>query len=322
MKRIITISTLLMFIAAAQAFAAVKLKINHYLGEVPISLALAGENNLGERFKLDRLEYYISQISITHDGGKVTTVENYWILVNTAFETDEILGDFDIQNVESITFYVGVEQAVNHLDPSQYDSGHPLAPKFPSMHWGWQSGYRFVALEGHTGESLNTKFEIHALGNQNYFNTTVNTGSYQSGDDIIIEINADYAQSLRDIELSSGPIIHGDVYEAVDLLENFAEHVYSPVVESGVETANSGNNDYAVGPNPSNDGVFSLVAMGANNPGTKSILVADILGNEILELENVDLSSGIDLKIDSRGVFILNIIDETGFVHTEKLIVR
>ena len=103
-----------------------------------------------------------------HDTGKISQATGVYILANASQVLEVDLGSFDVTNVEAIKFSVGVNEPENHEDPTKWDSNHPLYPKSPSMHWGWASGYRFVALEGKTGDQLNKTFEIHALGDDNY----------------------------------------------------------------------------------------------------------------------------------------------------------
>lgn len=47
-----------------------------------------------------------------------------------------------------LRFHIGLSSQVNHGDPSRYAPRHPLNPLVNGMHWGWQGGYVFAALEG------------------------------------------------------------------------------------------------------------------------------------------------------------------------------
>lgn len=129
----------------------VYIQINHKLDTDPFDFSVEHTNNLGDEFNVTRLEYYMSSITITHDGGIETVVPETWILANAGTFTNVYLGSFDITTLESVSFGIGVEGDYNHLDPASYPSEHPLAPKSPSMHWGWSPGYRFVAMEGSGG---------------------------------------------------------------------------------------------------------------------------------------------------------------------------
>ena len=54
------------------------LRINHKLDLETFALDAVAQNNLGNTFKATRLEYYISQFTIIHDGGVETIVLRYY----------------------------------------------------------------------------------------------------------------------------------------------------------------------------------------------------------------------------------------------------
>jgi cytochrome c peroxidase len=45
-------------------------------------------------------------------------------------------------------FDVGLPPVTNHADPGAWPPGHPLNPLVNALHWSWQGGYVFAALEG------------------------------------------------------------------------------------------------------------------------------------------------------------------------------
>jgi hypothetical protein len=208
----------------------VYLKINHQLGSGDFSYNVPGSNDLGNGFKTTRLEYYIAEIAIIHDGGTVTEVDSTWILVDAGSYTNVLLGDYNISTLEGVRMSVGVEAAVNHNDPTLWPSNHPLAPQWPSMHWGWAAGYRFVCMEGKSGAGFAQDFQIHALEDKNYQTFTINTAGVTSGSDITIELDADYEEALSGIDVSSGLIEHSGNNEATygDLPKSFERNCVYP----------------------------------------------------------------------------------------------
>lgn len=49
---------------------------------------------------------------------------------------------------KGIRFRIGVDEATNKSDPNRYAPEHALNPQVNGLHWGWQGGYIFMALEG------------------------------------------------------------------------------------------------------------------------------------------------------------------------------
>lgn len=53
------------------------------------------------------------------------------------------------QEFKAIRFRVGVDAKTDSTDPQAWPPEHPLHPDVCGLHWGWQSGYVFLAIEGH-----------------------------------------------------------------------------------------------------------------------------------------------------------------------------
>lgn len=321
MKKTSILSILLLaFAVTGHAQKKVSLTIKHMLGTTPFAFSTASTNNLSQSFNITRVEYYISQISIIHDGGKLLSVPNKYILANGSANVNEELGTFAVTNVEGIKFYIGVETPTNNADPSLWPSTHPLAPKSPSMHWGWSSGYRFIALEGKSGSSLTTTYEMHGLGNPNYFQQTVMAAGVNSGSNVTINLDADYTQALYDINVASGPIDHGVDATDLDVIKNFRDRVFKP--GTGLPTSIKNIEtpvDVVVYPNPSK-GVFQLRA-NKNNAGITTAKVIDITGKVVVSLD-LKNTLNAEFQISNKGSYIINFYCGNDNVANQKIIVE
>lgn len=94
------------------------------------------------------------------------------------------------------------------------------------MHWGWSAGYRFVAIEGKAGMTFNTTFEMHGLGDPNYFSQTKTLIGVKRDTNIYVKLEADIAQALKGINITAGPIDHGVDATDLDVLKNFRDFVF------------------------------------------------------------------------------------------------
>ncbi len=299
----------------------VQLNIHHKLGASDFAMNQASANNLDNNFKVTRLEYYISEISITHDGGTRTNIEDQWILVDAGETTEIDLGSHDITSVEMITFHVGVDQAHNHLDPASYDSEHPLAPQLPSMHWGWSSGYRFVAMEGLGGASFNQTFQLHGLGDNNYFRTDVLVAATPVNNALVLDIDADYTRALEDINVSGGLIVHGEFAEAKKVLENFRDHVFTATNTSTSTVDFSEVQGLAVFPNPTPNGHASLLVSATGNQ-VYQVTITDVLGRQIRQYDVVPSNTNLDINLQNAGLYFINLHKEGQVVMTQKLMMK
>ncbi len=322
MTKSILLTIALMFtIMISKAQKNVYFTITHKLATANFAFNQTAQNDLMQDFKITRVDYYISGIKIIHDGGMETAVPNKYILAKGSANVIELLGNFNVTNVEGITFSIGVESPINNADPSLQPAGSPLSFQSPSMHWGWSSGYRFIALEGTTGSGFSTVFQMHGLGNANYFNQTKMVAGVPSGtNDIYINLNADYTQALKGINVSSGPIDHG--VDATDLtaLQNFRDFVFSPgtgipssigIVEDKLEV-----NIY---PNPTVDKLFIDFNNTTNH--ADRVIIADISGKVIIE-SNLSNTNEINVSSTPKGFYFLKFYNKNEVVANRKIVIK
>lgn len=319
MKKLFFLITLIIAASSSNAQKDVYFKINHLLDGNSFDFNQTATNNGGlsgtSDYQVSRLEYYIAEITLKHDTGQTTIIPDKWILVDPSSTTNEYLGNFDISNLESISFGIGVEFDVNHDDPALFSSSHPLGPKSPSMHWGWTAGYRFVAFEGTTGNGFNQIFQIHALGDKNYQKQTHITTGYVKNDELIIELDADYNEALNLITVSGNLINHGEDGEAAQLLSNFGSRVFSQAAV-GINENESRNISFSIAPNPSSKEIFIRIDPKYNN---LSYTVLDLTGRVVSTssvLENNKLS------IEEKGLYILNLFEDGKLIGSEKVIIN
>lgn len=293
------------------------LNINHLLGTAPFQLGSQATNNLGDTFTVERLQYYISDIYITHDGFQTTKVPDSWILVDASQPTNVLLGNRNFTIFEGIEFAIGVDSAHNHLDPSQYSLGHPLAPQSPSMHWGWSSGYRFVAMEGKSGANQAQTYEIHALEDQNYFYQSFGfTHNYSPGD-YTVSLDADYTEALHGIDVSTGPISHGGSGIGVTILENFRDRVFRYTVTTSADPGQEATRFTAM-PNPSN-GSVTLHADQRIAKDAEFVLM-DALGRE-LQKAAVDPSGMARMEVAAAGYYFVGLRHHGRVMDMQRLII-
>lgn len=208
----------------------------------------------GSFYRPELLRYYISKITIHHDGTKHTPLPDTYLLVDAKEVQRYSLGDLDVGSVDSITFYIGIDIDRNHLDPTTYPEWHPLALKTPSMHWGWAAGYRFVTYEGMAGTSeskLTAGFQIHTLDDALYTRVACAASSTRTAVGVDIPIRADYGRLLDAIDVSKGLIMHGSTDEAITLMRNMGSAVYSPGITTSVDDDDV--RETSLAPNPATD---------------------------------------------------------------------
>lgn len=321
MKKVLFILVAIVATLNSVAQKNVTLTIKHKLGANPFSFTQASQNNLMNDFKITRVDYYMSGFTIIHDGGMQMVVPaGKYILAKGDNNVVADLGTFNVTNVEGIKFHIGVEAPTNNADPSQWLTPHPLASQSPSMHWGWSAGYRFIALEGQAGATFGTNFQMHGLGNANYFEQTVTVAGVNSGSNVTINLDADYNQALKGINITTGPIDHGVNATDLTVLQNFRDFVFSAGTGFPLSVSSTiqdlGINIY---PNPSTGNVY----MNLNNANTKvsSANIIDISGKTIQKI-SLEGKTSINFQIATKGFYIIKLYNQNKNIANQKLIIE
>lgn len=317
-KFTIVLAICLLSASLVNAQKSVTLKINHLMGSDTFELNKATKTPADDDFKFSRLQYYVGNIILVHDNGTHTPIDTTWFLVNAANEFNVTIGSHNITDLEEIRFGIGVEMDVNHLDPSLYQPSHPLAPKSPSMHWGWAAGYRFVAMEGKAGANFDQPVEIHALGDANYFQTIIATEGTLQDSNLQIVVNADYVQSMAGINVSSGLIEHAEEGVATDYLMNFATKVFSSSEgnQSTLSVLTPSTQKASIYPNPSH-GKANLVIEESTLPS--SIKVYDGIGRLVQNLTQIENSN--EITQPNAGLYHIVLEYPNGIIQNIKWIV-
>jgi hypothetical protein len=294
----------------------VMLNINHMIGDDDFSMGTSVVAYDGYDLNFERLQYYVSEITVVHDGGQETMIEETWLLVNANVNEVYDLGSVDATDIEGLKFSIGVDADHNHLDPASWPSDHPLAFQSPSMHWGWAPGYRFVAVEGKTGNNLLYTYEIHALGDANYHEVELAMTSENISGIHFLNVNADYLGMFTNVDVSSGLIEHSEFGSAAVLLQNMKTDVFSAGGANSVSESNEMTLD--VFPNPAND----VLNISINGSSDAVVSIMDLNGKVVLREMLSSSSNRLNIDHLEQGIYMLSVSVNETIIATEKVVVR
>lgn len=279
------------------------LNIEHLLGQNPLTTSAIGTNNLGNQMKYSRLQYYVDDIQVEYDQDSVFEFPQVLLIDALDGDTKVNLGSIQADSITAIRFAIGVGPDLNNLDPSTYPASHPLAPKNPSMHWGWTAGYRFVCAEGMGSSNFDQAFELHGLGNDNYALQTIPTNGVAGGGDTLhIMLKADYSQLVRNIGVAQGVISHGETGDALQALKNFNNYVFTSSegnAAMGDAELQLGKFEVSLYPNPTRGPLTIKAEQGAK------LEVYNALGNLIIQRVLQRAEGRIELK--TPGMYLVKI---------------
>lgn len=111
--------------------------------------SLRYENAAGERFSISRVSWLASEFAVQRADGSWLELTNQvaWFDLERR-RTSTTFRDVPAGKYRGVRFNVGLAPDVNHADPTQFAGDHPLNPNLNNLHWSWQGGYIFLALEG------------------------------------------------------------------------------------------------------------------------------------------------------------------------------
>ena len=143
---------------------------------------------------------------MVHDGGQVSDLSGVYVLASGNVSQYN-LGSYNVSQVDSIYFDLGVDSANNHNGVSSWPSGHPLAAQSPTMDWGWPAGYLFIALEGQIdadGDNVpETTFLMHGIGDHLLKQIALSSSFNESGGTVQMNLFVNVANWVRNMDLTS-----------------------------------------------------------------------------------------------------------------------
>lgn len=292
--------------------AEVNLNLDYNVDGQKFKLNSEYKNELGIKYQITRLDFYMCGFKLDD-----LELDNY-ILATGDYE-NYTLGEHDVKNVENLTISFGVKKEDNiGQDPNKYGPLHPLAPKNPSMHWGWAAGYRFWVVEGFVDSDndgqYDKSFQYHILGDEAFRTISLKTNANEKNGVIDLNINFNIQKLLKSIDMTKFGAYH-DFYNNSQELRDFINNIISSgaitsEVKSSVEDSNT---DIHVYPNPAADYLiigekylnsnFNIVAI----DGT--ILLSGTINSNHINLENL-----------VSGTYLIRISELNGNIKTAKFV--
>ncbi len=151
--------------------AALELTVRHTFNGDPLLLdSLRYQNAAGETLSVTRLSYLLSGFAIERDDGVWVEVpgRDAWMDAGKR-RTVVRLDGVPEGKYRALRFHLGPDAKANTADPAKIPADHPLNPNLNGLHWSWQTGYIFLAIEGHyrTGASELKGYAHHLARNPN-----------------------------------------------------------------------------------------------------------------------------------------------------------
>ena len=135
-----------------------------FTGSPVILDSLRYENSAKETLSFTRISFLLSGFALEKDSGGWIELPNQYAWCDAErHRLQFILRDIPPATYRAIRFYFGPDEKTNHADISKIPADDPLNPNINGLHWNWQGGYIFLALEGYfrKGNEQPTGYSYH-----------------------------------------------------------------------------------------------------------------------------------------------------------------
>ncbi|MCX5689132.1 MAG: cytochrome C peroxidase [Planctomycetota bacterium] len=159
-----------------------------------VALRTAGGNTIS----VSRLSYFVSNVRLRTQAGETVGVADQVEVINAVTQRRTMqLASVRAGDYAGIEFDIGLSPPVNHADPATFGPEEALNPLVNNMHWGWQGGYVFFALEGRwvkPDDSLGG-FSYHIATDEHLMHVSV-TAAISLAQDSSVVLRCDVARVL------------------------------------------------------------------------------------------------------------------------------
>ena len=153
----------------------------------------------GELASISRVSYLLSGFALERVEGGWLELTNQFAWLDAERGRDTVrLENLPKEDFRGLRFFVGLDESTNTNNPAQYAADHPLNPNLNALHWSWQGGYIFLAVEGmwQTNGDMTTGFSYHFARSPNRTRISLN-GLINLASDTTAQIDFDLATLLN-----------------------------------------------------------------------------------------------------------------------------
>ena len=133
----------------------------------PLALDQALSTRHWPGLSIRRLDGLLSQLALQRADGTWLESDRWTTFFSAREPRLSAMADgLPAQEFNAIRFRVGLDAETDASDPAQWPPEHPLHPDVCGLHWGWRSGYVFLAIEGTWDKSPthSAGFSYHLAG--------------------------------------------------------------------------------------------------------------------------------------------------------------
>lgn len=146
----------------------------------PVTLdSLRYKTAANETISITRLSYIVSGFALEKNDGRWIEFPGTFAWLDSASRRNA----FQVNGVpkgsyRSMRFHIGPDTETNAFNVGKFPADHPLNPNLNGLHWSWQGGFIFMAVEGRYSSGTNPElkgYAYHLARNANRTRIDLNT---------------------------------------------------------------------------------------------------------------------------------------------------
>lgn len=189
------------------------------------------EKTNSSAYEIQRLDFLLSKLALQREDG--TWLESADWFAFYSMEKGRLKARAEgipAGKFTAIRFNVGLPQEADLSDPNQRPVDHALHPDVCGLHWGWQGGYVFMALEGRWGrpDASQGGFSYHLAKAPNAVHVVIPV-DFQGGGPLTVKLRLDASRLFQGVDFAHhGTSTHSrDGDPLVSLLRKNIEQAFS-----------------------------------------------------------------------------------------------
>lgn len=130
--------------------AVLEISVRHtFTGEPLLLDSLRYQNSAAETLSFTRVSYLLSGFAFEREDGVWVEIPGQYAWMDAEKRRlSARLEGVPEGKYRALRFHIGPDATANSANPASLAPNHPLNANFNGLHWTWQSGYIFLALEG------------------------------------------------------------------------------------------------------------------------------------------------------------------------------
>ncbi len=147
--------------------ASLEIAVRHMFGGEPLRLdSLRYSDAAGETVSFTRVSWLASGFALEREDGQWVELADVFGWLDVARGRESLrLDAIPPGKYRALRFHIGPDAKWNAADTTKLAADHPLNPNLNGLHWSWQGGYIFLAMEGmwRTGGASQPQGFVHHL---------------------------------------------------------------------------------------------------------------------------------------------------------------